>query len=558
MTYTIRFDGRVLPATPGQTVAGVLWAAGVRSWRTTRDRCTPRGLFCGIGVCFDCLVTIDGVPNQRACLVPARSAMTVTTQTGIDPGHERPAPAPRAARPARTKKYDIAVVGAGPAGLAAAVTAVQAGCRVALLDAAPRLGGQFWRHRDGDGSGHRAWKTFSRLRTALAGSTVDYRPDAAVWFVENGPPFTLHTNDGAVTAERVILATGAYDRSLPFPGWDLPGVVTLGAAQALLKGSGVPIGKRVVIAGAGPFLLPVATALLSAGVRVVGVYEAGDPRRYFNAIGAIAGAAAKLREAAGYAAVLARYRVPYRTRHAVVAAHGRPGVSSVDVVRLDGAGRAVPDSARRRSCDALAVAYGFTPQLELPLALGCATRFDVDGNLVLTTGVGGETSIPGVYAAGEVTGVGGAPLALVEGRLVGAVAALAAGRPPVLSESELTRLLARRAALQRFARVMHEVHAPPAGWPAFLRAETLVCRCEEVPVRQIRAAVTDLGATDARTVKSLCRPGMGWCQGRVCGYATAALAADAAARALTANDIAAFAHRPLAQPIRLSDLANDS
>jgi NADPH-dependent 2,4-dienoyl-CoA reductase/sulfur reductase-like enzyme len=459
------------------------------------------------------------------------------------------------------------VVGAGPAGLAAAVTAVEAGCRVALLDAGPRLGGQFWRHQDGDGSKHRAWDVFARLRAALAGSTVDYRPGAAVWFVEPAPsdatdadgqptqPHVLHTATEAVRARRVILATGAYDRVLPFPGWDLPGVVTPGAAQALLKGSGVPIGSRVVIAGAGPFLLPVATALLSAGVRVVGVYEAGNPLRYALSPRAILGARGRLREAAGYAAVLARHRVRYRTRHVVLAARGGDAVSAVDVARLDRAGVPIKDSTRRRPCDALAIGYGFTPQLELALAFGCATRVDVDGSLVLTVDVAGQTSVPGVYAAGEVTGVGGASLALVEGRLVGAVVAMASGRSVGWHDAELTRLLTRRAALLRFAAVMHEVHAPPGGWRTWLRDDTLVCRCEEVPVGRIRRAVTDLGATDARTVRSFSRPGMGWCQGRVCGYATAALTAELCGRPLARADLAAFARRPLAQPVRLGDLA---
>lgn len=427
--------------------------------------------------------------------------------------------------------YDVAVVGAGPAGLAAASTAASAGCRVVLVDSGPGVGGRYWHHAyDGPVVG------------------VDRLLNAAVWFVS--PGFVLQTTRGEVTARRLVFATGAYDRVLPFPGWDLPGVVTPGAAQALLKGSGVPVGRRVVVAGAGPFLLPVATGLLAAGVEVAGVYEAGEPARYALAMGAIAGAREKLREAARYATVLARHRVPYRTRHAVVAAHGVASVSSVDVARLD------RTAVKTVECDAVAVGYGFTPQLELPLALGCDTRMDVDGSLVLAVDAAGRTSVPQVYAAGEVTGVGGAALAEVEGRLVGVAAAIAGGRPSPLSKVELTRLLNRRAALQRFATLMHKVHAPPAGWVSWLQENTTVCRCEDVPLHRIRTAIAELGATDARTVKSLCRPGMGWCQGRVCGYAVAALTAQHQGRAVTAADLTPFAHRPIAQPIRLDDLAD--
>jgi NADPH-dependent 2,4-dienoyl-CoA reductase/sulfur reductase-like enzyme len=440
--------------------------------------------------------------------------------------------------------------------LAAAVTAGRAGCRVALLDAAPQLGGQYWRHRDDSGDRHRSWSVFAGLRAELLESSVDYRAGAAVWFVAGDRSgFDLHIEGApAVQARHVLFATGTYDRVLPFPGWELPGVVTPGAAQALLKGSGVPVGSRVVVAGAGPFLLPVATGLLAAGVRVAGVFEAGDPRRYLRRLWVLG--AGRLREATGYLATLVRHRVPYRTRHAVVAARGDPILSDVDVMRLDRRGRVVPGTTRTIGCDALAVGYGFTPQLELPLALGCATRLDVDGNLVLDVDLAGRTSVAGVYAAGEITGVGGAGLALVEGRLVAAVVALASGRRSPFSEPELSRLLSRRAALRRFAALMHEVHAPPAGWVSWLDSRTLVCRCEEVPAGAVEMAVRQLGATTGRAVKGLCRPGMGWCQGRVCGYATAALTAHLCGRGLEPADLESFARRSIAQPVRLSTLAD--
>jgi D-hydroxyproline dehydrogenase subunit alpha len=538
---SLDFEGRPVPVAPGQTVAAALWAAGIRAWRTTRLGQQPRGIFCGIGACFDCLATVDGEPNRRLCVTPARAGQVVTPTRGSG------GPAPAASG---VSSYDVLVVGGGPAGLAAAATAALGGVRVALLDASARLGGQFWRHRDGETGrhGYRDWAIFEGLRSIVE-ERVDHVPDAAVWFAE--PGFTLHTSRGEFRAPRVVLATGAYDRALPFPGWDLPGVVTPGAAQALLKGSGVAVGQRVVVAGAGPFLLPVAVGLLDAGVRVVEVIEAGNPRGYAARPGVLAGVAGKLGEAAGYAARLARHRVPYRLGQVVTAAragtHG--SVSTVDIAALGPDGR--PARVRRVACDALAVGYGFSANLELALLLGCQTRVSADGGLAVLADGDGRTGVPGLYAAGEVTGVGGSALAVIEGELAGNAAAAGTALPT----RELVRTRRRRDRLRAFADVMHAAHAVPAGWTSWVDGRTLVCRCEEVSADAVRAAVTELGATTARTVKQLARPGMGWCQGRTCGYATATLTARACGRPVTEEDLLAFAHRPLATPVSLGELA---
>ncbi|HEU5470598.1 MAG TPA: NAD(P)/FAD-dependent oxidoreductase [Actinophytocola sp.] len=432
--------------------------------------------------------------------------------------------------------YDIAVIGAGPAGLAAAARAAGAGCRVVVLDAGPRPGGQYWRHRAGSAPADRRFR-------ALAGALdrVDYRAEASVWFAE--PGFTLHTGAGEVSAERLVLATGAHDRVVPFPGWDLPGVTTAGGAQALLKGHGVLTGRRIAVAGTGPFLLPVAAGLAAAGARIAGVFEAGNPLRVLRR----PVPAAKLAEVAGYAARFARHRIRYRTGHVVVAAHGDVEVSAVTVAGRDG-------HTRRVRCDALAVGYGFVPALELPTLLGCAVCLDTDGNLVTAVDHTQQTSVPGVFAAGEVTGVGGADLALAEGAIAGAAAAASlGGRTP--DDAVPAGPAGRRARLRRFAATLHAAHPVPAGWPDRLTADTVVCRCEEVPLRAVRAAVTELGATDARTVKSLTRAGMGWCQGRICGYPVACLAARLNGRPVAESDLDTFARRPIGSAITLGQLA---
>ncbi|GAA5154935.1 FAD/NAD(P)-binding oxidoreductase [Amycolatopsis dongchuanensis] len=441
-----------------------------------------------------------------------------------------------------TSPADIAVLGAGPAGLAAAVAASQAGARVVLLDAGQRVGGQYWRHRDGDtGAGHHHWRELQRLRAAAP----EFLDGRQVWHVE--PGFTLHTNEGEVHARTLIVATGAYDRQLPFPGWTLPGVFTAGGAQALLKGQGVTAGRRVVVAGTGPFLLPVAAGLAEAGARVVAVCEAGSPAGF-----ARRPPLAKLAEGAGYARTLLKHRIPYRVRTTVVAAHGTGSVQGATIASLDADWNIV--GTREVECDAIAVGYGFTPQLEIPLQLGCATRLDVDGSLVADADDQQRASVPGVYLAGEVCGVGGAPLSLVEGELAGLHAAFATvGAVP--DNARVARLLRKRRQARAFARLLHETHPVRPGWRTWLSEDTQLCRCEEVTVGRVRESIVDLGATDARSVKLLARPGMGMCQGRVCGFATSCLVAAERGRAHTAQDLLAMAARPIANPVPLGTLS---
>ncbi|MFJ2213714.1 FAD-dependent oxidoreductase [Streptomyces sp. NPDC101062] len=486
----------------------------------------------------------------------------MTTSPADTPGHQ--------------VRYDLAVLGAGPAGLAAAVAAAAAGARVALVDEGARTGGQYWRHRPGDiGARHHGRPVLQRLRDGLAAHAdrIDHLAGHTVWHVERSGSdtqapdrrgdFTTYAVSGGagcdgtertVVSRAVVVATGAYDRQLPFPGWTVPGVLTAGAAQALLKGHGVLAGRRIVVAGTGPFLLAVAAGLAEAGARVAGVYEAGLPTAFARHPLALAGNPAKLAEGAGFLRTLARHRVPYRTRTAVIAAHGTDEVTGVTLARLDARWRTVPGSERRLECDTLAVGHGFTPQIEIPLQLGCATRRDADGSLVAVADTRQLSTVPGVYLAGEVCGVGGAAQSVVEGELAGLHAAFATvGTRP--GAAAVRRLLRRRAAGRRFATALHAAYPVRPGWLEWLRPDTVVCRCEEVTVEAVEAAVTDLGATSARAVKLYARPGMGLCQGRVCGYATTCLVADRTGREPTEEDLRSLAGRPIAQPLSLGTLA---
>ncbi|GGJ78397.1 pyridine nucleotide-disulfide oxidoreductase [Pilimelia anulata] len=418
----------------------------------------------------------------------------------------------------------VAVVGAGPAGMAAAAAAADAGADAVLVDGEPAPGGQY--HR-----GH----------PPRLDPRVRHLADSTVWAVEGrrlhlltGPADAPRRTAAALDADAVVLATGAHDRVLPFPGWDLPGVYTAGAAQALAKGQRVAVGRRVVVAGTGPFLLPVAGALLAAGAGVTAVCEAAGGGRWLRHPAAID--AGRLAELARYAAVLRRHRVPWRRRTAVVAAHGDGRVTAVTLARLN------PDwtvrATRRVPADAVCVGHGFTPRLELAVAAGCALA----GGFVRVD-ERGATSAPGYWAAGEVTGIGGADAAAAEGAVAGAAAAGAT--PPAAA-------LARARRGRRFAAALADAHPIRDGWRSWLDPDTLVCRCEEVTLGALRAAVAH-GAGSVRTVKLASRAGLGMCQGRVCGPHVADLvAADPGG---PPADPAAWHRRPVATPVRLGELA---
>lgn len=541
--FTFRFDGREITAHPGESIGAALLAAGIRGLRATRFAGAPRGLLCGIGSCFDCLVTVDGHGSQRACLTPASPGAEVASQA-VAISTRPPSSAVDVEVAPASSTTTVAVVGAGPAGMAAAVELAEAGVPVTVVDTYAGPGGQYHRTRapglerreDGWGT---AGPTVAAFTHHLAVGHVTLRSATTIWAatVDDGPhPFVLHlAGVGAgpepapatLRAASVVLATGATDRVLPFPGSDLPGVVTVGGAQALLKGQGVTVGERVVVAGSGPFLLSVAAALTAAGTRVAAVAEAQPMAALVRHAPARWQHRATLAEGAGYATRLLRSGTPFLPRTAVTAARGEGRVEEVTLSRLDVDWTPLPGRDRTVAVDAAAVSFGFVPQVGLPALLGCDLAADpVWGDPVVTVDAHQATSAPGVFAAGEVTGVAGAAGGAAEGALAGLAAAHALGAidTPVLRERGRPHRRAR-ARHQTFAAALGRMYARPAGWVSWLADDTDVCRCEEVSYATIRRAILELDATDLRSIKLTTRCGMGRCQGRMCGDAVAGILA---------------------------------
>jgi NADPH-dependent 2,4-dienoyl-CoA reductase/sulfur reductase-like enzyme len=486
----------------------------------------------------------------------------------------------------RERVFDVVVVGAGPAGMAAAQAAAGLGAGVAVIDRYERPGGQFYRQRTGGNSAaeprpwpgrpgaqrrpapERPWRQGAGSAAAgharigwleRGGDGVCLFGGTNVWHAERGRArgFLLHCEraSGAgvtaftVTGRAVVLATGAHDVALPVPGWELPGVLTAGGAQALIKGTGTLPGTRFLVAGAGPFLLPVAASILAGGGAVAAVVDAAAPGGWLRHLPAVAGSPAKLAEAARYAALLARHRVPLLTRRAVTAVGGAGRVAWADVDQVDGGWRPA-GRPRRVEADTVCLSFGFVPSAELALALGCGCSVggavpsavaDVDGDM--------WTGQPGIYAAGELTGVGGASLAEAEGFIAGTSAALAAGRPAGAVGARRHRALhAQRRRALRFAAALDDVYGLRPGWMSWVTPETVVCRCEEVTAGAARRAVAEYGVTSERTLKMVSRVGMGRCQGRMCGHLTPCLI-EAGERTA-----AAFAKRLIASPVTVESI----
>jgi NADPH-dependent 2,4-dienoyl-CoA reductase/sulfur reductase-like enzyme len=458
---------------------------------------------------------------------------------------------------------DLAIVGAGAAGLSAAAEAVEQGLTVAVVDDNPRAGGQYFRQpppsfrRDGRSWLDKETARASALFRVLDHPNVIYMPDATVWNLPEPNVLAVAAGDRStrVRAGAIVVATGAHDRPVAFPGWTLPGVVTAGGAQNLLKGNRMVPGRRVAVAGNGPLLFVVGASLARAGVEVAAIVEAAPINaRLPAALPGLLAAPKLLRQAIDYRWTLMRAGVPVRAGMTAVAAHGDDKVEAVSIAPIDGEGRVDRNRVERIDCDALVVGFGLTPSVELLRLIGCDLAYTPErGGWLPRRSEVFETSVAGVFAVGDGAAIGGVEIALLEGRLATLEAAARLGRirDGGARRASLTRALTR---IDRFRRAIERLFAAPCRYLDLLTDDTVVCRCEEVTAGELKTRAGEAW-TSMVQLKSTTRLAMGRCQGRNCMATLASLVAESGGR-----PIASLAYprtRPPARPIPLGDLLHE-
>jgi NADPH-dependent 2,4-dienoyl-CoA reductase/sulfur reductase-like enzyme len=430
-----------------------------------------------------------------------------------------------------TKQFVI--VGAGPAGMRAAEQLAGAGQRPIVIDEGARHGGQIYRQppavlqrERSDLYGFEAARASAVLdRFDALRPQIDYRPQTLAWQIEANALQLLHAGrNRALPFDALILAPGATDRVLPFPGWTLPGVYTLGAAQVALKHQGCLIGPRVVFAGTGPLLYLVAWQYATHGGQIAAVLDTASSSAKWLAAPRLLARPAVAAKGAWFVA---------RLRMMGVALHG-----GVTLLNAEGGERVtaltwrVGGNTHRTECDAIGFGHGLRSETQLADLAGCAFDYDaIEQAWLPTRDAAGRSSVRGVYLAGDGASVLGADAA----ELSGARAALAALEDVGLGSADA----ARAAQIERelhahvtFRRGLETAFAPPPRWAADAPDDLIVCRCEEVTAGELRACARDTGTREMNRLKALTRIGMGRCQGRMCAPAAARLLAHAAGREL--------------------------
>jgi len=465
------------------------------------------------------------------------------------------------------READLVIVGAGPGGLAAAIEAAKYGIDIILMDENPKVGGQIYRQFN---PGLRAanqkllgrdFKRGQKLLKELEEQQkhIEFLNEALVWglFNKHLLSYQQQQTSASLKYKNLILAIGAYERPVPFPGWTLPGVLTAGGAQTLVKTQGVLPGENILLAGTGPLQLVLAEQMIKVGGKIEAILEASDLGPWLPLMKGLWGQWEYLADGWCYWRNIKRAGIPLMRRHIILEAQGGEKVEEAVIARVDRDWRPMLSTRQTLKVDTICLGFGFVSSTELTRLAKCEHLYDpLLGGWIPWRRETMETSTSGVYSVGDCAGVAGSLVAIEEGRIAGLSVAHALG---CLSDNHARKQLykhrKRLEKLSRFRRVLDEISKPRAGLYELADDDTVICRCEEINLGEVKQAIK-AGALDINEIKRTTRIGMGRCQGRMCGPAISELlAGQPFFKGLVQSHLSV---RPPIKPVSLANLATYS
>lgn len=534
--FKIQVDNESMDAYPGETLASVIVNGRGIGYRTALNG-EARGPICNMGVCYECSVHVEGQGNVRACMTQVEAGMIVHTNTmDVKPNDNGALPQKEdQVKIMERVPYDVVIIGAGPAGMGAASELAGHGLRIAVLDEQGQAGGQIYRQPPREFS--TSSKRYKLIDDVLQYRDIDWFHHAQVWglFSKQIDGITTAAPEEAVLIEvgiegkpslltkRIVIATGAYDRVPAFPGWQTPGVMSAGGIQLFMKSQGVLPGERIVLAGSHPFIFIVAQQILKTGGHIAGIAFALTVPQISELIQYGVKSLTrvkKLRELLSAYRMIQKAKVPIWFGRVPTRVEGNESIREVAFSRLEKRKHIRFDDTMHVSCDTLGLVFGFNASSELARQIGCDMTYSLErGGWIAKHNEVMQSSLPRVFVAGEVTGIGGAELSELEGRLAGCGVLELSGASAMGHQAKLRKLIKETKSWTAFADMLNEATALPSSLYHDLLHEpqTYICKCEQVTAAQVLETLEQHPYLESlNTVKLHTRCGMGLCQGRYC------------------------------------------
>ena len=559
------FDGKKLEGIEGDSIASALINCGVHGFRGTEGG-EKRGLFCGMGVCNECLVNVNGDQGLLACMTALTPSMNIITQPQQISKPDYNQIDPQQSRAEIELQAEFLVIGAGPAGMSVATKLAQSGVTVLVVDERKALGGQYFKQPSSSFAVNESqldsqYRKGRALMQKFDQSGAKILLGVKIWAADSPEYFLAYDENKkyVLKPNKVVIATGAFERGLAFPGWTLPGVMTTGAGQSLLRSYQVAPGNCVAIAGNGPLNLQLAAELIRTGAKVSVIAESSKvlrPKNLMRGIGLFLLSPKIALTGAGYIFTILKAKTKILTGQVVIQASGTENISQVNFAPIDSKGNPSTKSEEITSfaVDSLTTGYGFMPSNEIARMLGCAHKIDKRWHYLTTTrNLIGATNLANVWVIGDGSGINGAQVAKSNGDLLALELLRQRGE-----KQSLPKILRRRIAYLRlinqlsFQRILWQIFKAPILLDQVATEETNICRCLSITLAQTRLAITEDTIT-AGAAKRINRVGMGRCQGRYCSPIIQKLVADNSG--VQIDEFAGFAPQIPIKPVEIGVIA---